>query len=201
MSGTAFESTKPSDDHLPLLFCHLQVPAAAPAGKTNKPASKPTKGEEKKDDDSPDKKKTRAKFSQTPPYGAGGGAAFDDGNNMHIDEITIAADGNMVHGIATKYRGKECKNGSVGLFNAKTFKLRPGEFITSAKVTTNSKGNVTSLTLFTNQGSTLGPCGDDKGGQQQLVKAPPGTVLCGFHGSAKRHINSIGFKWGPNLKA
>ncbi|KAG7338013.1 Jacalin-like lectin domain containing protein [Nitzschia inconspicua] len=177
-------------------------PSSKPSTSSD-PSSKPSSGEEKKDDEDKDgdkKKINRPKFSQTPAYGAGGGDNFDDGNNMHIDEITIAADANMVHGIATKYRGKECKNGSIGRDNTKTFKLGPGEFITSAKVSLNSKGVVTSLTLFTNKGAKLGPCGDDKGAQK-MVKAPEGTVLCGFHGTAKRHINSIGFKWGPNSKA
>lgn len=172
-----------------------------------KPASKPTKsGEEKKDDDASDDgddkktKKPRAKFSQTPAFGAGGGADFDDGNHMSIDEITVAADGNMVHGISTNYRGKVCNNGSIGRDNTQTFKLGPGECITSAKVSTNSKGVLTSLTLFTNKGTKMGPCGDDKGAQK-MVKAPEGAALCGFHGTAKRNINSLGFKWGPNLKA
>lgn len=125
---------------------------------------------------------------------------FDDGNHMHIDEITVAADMNMVHGIMTNYRGKQSKNGNIGRDNSQTFKLRPGECITSVKLTTNSKGVLTSLTFFTNQGAKLGPCGNDKGGQL-VVKAPEGAALCGFHGTAQRHINSIGFKWGPNPKA
>jgi hypothetical protein len=125
---------------------------------------------------------------------------------MRIDEITVAADGNHVHGVSVKYSGQEQKSGSIGRDNTQTFKLRPGEFITSAKVTTGGGGlglirkpHVTSISFFTNRGAKLGPCGDEKG-DTQVVKAPPGTVLCGIHGRAGRHINAIGFKWGPNPK-
>jgi hypothetical protein len=129
---------------------------------------------------------------------------------MHIEEITVSADKNMVHGIAIKYRGKECKEGSIGKDNTQTLKLRPGEFVTSIKVTTPSgmglsalasRNAVTSLTFFTNRGTKLGPCGEEKGRKEELVKAPEGAVLCGLHGRAGRHINAIGFKWGPNPKA
>jgi len=173
------------------------------------PASKPSKGsaatsssEEKKDDD--DKKKKKKKpvpFSQSPAFGGTRGTEFDDGNHMHIHEITVAADANMVHGIAVKYVGKECKHGSIGQDNTKTFKLRNGEFITSAKVTSVSRnGVVSSVTFFTNRGQKLGPCGEEKG-NEDTAKAQDGAVLCGLHGRAGKHINALGFKWGPNPKA
>jgi hypothetical protein len=186
----------PSDVHVQA----SSTPASQPGKKPAKASS--TSGDEKKEDgnSADDKKKKKSvPFSKTPALGGSGGTEFDHGNHIHIDEITIAADKNMVHGISVKYRGAERKNGSVGKDNTKTFKLRPGEFITSAKVTTSSHGAVTSLTLFTNRGGKLGPCGDEKG-RDELVKAPDGAVLCGFHGRAGRHINAIGFKWGPNPK-
>jgi hypothetical protein len=120
---------------------------------------------------------------------------------MHIDEITIAADKNRVHGISVKYSGKEIKSGSIGKDNTQTFKLRPGEYITTVKVTTASRSDVTSIAFFTNRGAKLGPAGNEEGRKEEVIKAPDGTALVGFHGRAGRHLNAIGFKWGPNPKA
>jgi hypothetical protein len=119
---------------------------------------------------------------------------------MHIDEITIAADKNRVHGISVNYRGKEIKSGSIGKDNTQTFKLRPGEYITTVKVTTASRSDVTSIAFFTNRGAKLGPAGNEEGRKEDVIKAPDGTALVGFHGRAGRHLNAIGFKWGPNPK-
>jgi hypothetical protein len=200
------------------IFCHLTIyqttPPPGPKPNTET-RSEETKADEEKEEEEdikvppngkpagnkkqgkkPMAKPDMSKFSQSQLYGAESGEPFDHGNNRHIDEITICADKNMVHGIAVKYFGKETKSGSIAS-DGKTLKLRPGEFITAVKVRATKQ--VHSLTFITNRGTSLGPCGGQKGDEVE-VKAPPDSVLCGLIGNAGRHVNGIGFKWGPSLK-
>lgn len=175
----------------------------------------PAASEEKKDDDDdkdgkdgkttsgtakPPAKKVKVPFSQTELYGGRGGAPFDHGNHMHIDEIKVSADRRAVHGMEVHYRGKTATSGKLGLLNSKSTKLRPGEFIVAATVRTD-KRVVLSLTLVTNRGSSLGPYGGSDKGDEVKVKAPEGAVLCGFIGRAGNSLDAIGFKWGPSPKA
>ena len=200
---------------------HFQADAPAPAEEEDDDEPEPEEeAEEKKDGDDEEEggdappadtdagdaggetkpvKKTRKKrkFTQTRYYGGQGGQEFNHGNNKHIDEISIFADGDVVHGLSVTYNNKTTKDGTCE-DGAKSLKLRPNEYITSIKMKLkriSGKRNVTSIAFYTNRGTHIGPCGGDEG-EEFEINAPGNMVLCGIMGRAGKRLDALAFRWG-----
>ncbi|KAL3902328.1 MAG: hypothetical protein SGARI_005891 [Bacillariaceae sp.] len=157
-----------------------------------KPASKPTLK----------KKKKRTKKIVVSQLLGGDGTGWDHPASRHIDEISVFASGNTIHGLIVKYQNvKDAKQAGPTHGDETKMKFRPGEFITKVKV--NASDHVEGLTFFTNKGTKLGPCGGD-GGVETELSAPEGYVLVGMTGRTNKkrmgrtRVSAIAFKWGPN---
>jgi len=133
-------------------------------------------------------------------YGGNGGKEFDHGNHSRIVEVIVRSDA-TVDGITVKYsNGDIISNGGDGV-KAKCILLSEGEYINQVEVSVTKV--VHSLTFFTNKGRQLGPCGGKRifwlGKKEKVttVIPPNGYALVGITGRAWKHLDAIGFHWGP----
>ena len=136
-------------------------------------------------------------FRSTPCFGGEGGTPFDDDClNEGIAGIAIRA-GAVVDGVTMFYRGGKITSYGGKGGNEESIFLCQDEYVTEIDVRFGRF--VQCLTLKTNKGRPLGPCGG-KGGlldgtscNNVTIKAPQGHVLVGIKGREGRYLDSIGF--------
>jgi len=133
-------------------------------------------------------------------YGGNGGEEFDHGYRKRIVEVIVRS-GVAVDGITVKYsNGDVLSNGGDGV-KSKHILLSEGEYINQVEVSATKV--VHSLTFFTNKGRKLGPCGGKRafwlGRREKVITVipPNGYTLVGIRGRAWKHLDAIGFHWGP----